>query len=93
MVENPTSEVSVPQEDNRYFSFNLFHLSSIKLWKYIEYPHKRNISKQVLIRRYLGIKLHIERQKDLQQLRLSTQSYKVAVTETNRPGHPSSQIY
>ena len=24
MVENPTSEVSVPQEDNRYFSFNLF---------------------------------------------------------------------
>ena len=25
-VENLTSEVSVPQEDNRYFSFNLFWL-------------------------------------------------------------------
>ena len=32
MVENPginlTSEVSVPQEDNRYFSFNLFWLKT-----------------------------------------------------------------
>ena len=90
MVENLTSEVSVPQEDNRYFSFNLFHLSSVKSWKYIEYPHKRNISEWVLTRRYLSIKLHIERQKDLQPPRLSTQSYKVAVTETNRPDCPSS---
>ena len=33
MVENPTSEVSVPQEDNRYFSFNLFWLkTSVKSW-------------------------------------------------------------
>ena len=32
MVDNPTSEISVPQEDNRYFSFNLFWLKTgIKL--------------------------------------------------------------
>ena len=33
MVENPTSGVSVPQEDNRYFSFNPFWLKTIiKSW-------------------------------------------------------------
>ena len=93
MVENPASEVSVPQEDNRYFSFNLFHLSSVKSWEYIEYPHKKSISKQILTRGYLSIKLHIEEQKDLQLPRLSTQNYQVVVTETDRPGSPSSQIY
>ena len=93
MVENPTSEVSVPQEDNRYFSFNLFHLSSVNLRKYIEYPHNKGISKHILTRGYLSIKLHIEKQKDLQPTRLTTQGYQVAVTETNCPGHPSSQIY
>ena len=73
MVENLTSEVSVPQEDNRYFSFNLFHLSSIKLWENIEYPHTRSISKQILTGGYPSIKLHTEDQRDLQLLRFSTQ--------------------
>ena len=35
MVENPTSEVSVPQEDNRYFSFNLFWLKTSSKSRYI----------------------------------------------------------
>ena len=93
MVENPTSEVSVPQEDNRYFSFNLFHLSSIKSREYLEHPHTKSIGKGILTRGYVSIKLHIEEQKDLQLPRLSTQNYKVVVTETNHPGCPSSQIY
>ena len=93
MVENLTSEVSVPQEDNRYFSFNLFHLTSVKLQEYREYPHTESISKQILTRGYLSIKLHAEDQNDLLLPRLSTQNYQVVVTEINCPGRPFSQIY
>ena len=92
MVENLTSEVSVPQEDNRYFSFNLFPLGSIKSQEYREYPLKRGISKQILTRGYLSIKLSKEEQKDPQPPRFSILSYQIAVRETNHPGCPSSQI-
>ena len=63
MVENPTSEVSLPQEDNRYFSCNLFGLTSIK----------SQILKQILNRGYYSIKLREEGQKDLQLPRFCTQ--------------------
>ena len=40
MVENPTSEVSVPQEDNRYFSsINVVKLA-FNRGNIYEYPHK-----------------------------------------------------
>ena len=74
------------------FQFNLFHSSSVKLWEYSEYPHIRSISKQILTGGYLSIKLCTEDQKDLQLPRFSTQSYQVAVTETNCLDHPPSQI-
>ena len=73
MVENLTSEVPVPQEDNRYFSFNLFGLTSIKSWEYHRVSSHRSISKQILNRGYHSIKLHKEGQKDLQVPRYSMQ--------------------
>ena len=72
MVENPTSDVSVPQEDNRYFSFNLFGLTSIKSQEYTRLSSHRGISKQILKRGYHSIKLHKEGQKDLHSPRYST---------------------
>ena len=73
MVENPTSEVSVPQEDNRYFSFNLFGLTSVESWESTRVSSHRIISKQILNRGYHSIKLCKEGQKDLQSPRYSTQ--------------------
>ena len=72
MVENPSSEVSVPQEDNRYFSFNLFGLTGIKLQERTGLSSQKSISKQILNRGYHSIKLHKEGQKDLQSPRYST---------------------
>ena len=72
MVKNTTSEVSVAQEVNRYFSFNLFCLTSIKSWEYTRVSSHRGISKQILNRGYHSIKLHKEGQKDLQSPRYST---------------------
>ena len=72
MVENLTSEVSVPEEDNRYFSFNLFGLTSTELWESTRVSSHRSISKQILSRGYHSIKLRKEGQKDLQSPRYST---------------------
>ena len=58
------------------FQLNLFHLSSIKLRKYREYPHRRSISKQILSGGYLSIKLRTEYQKNLWLPRFSTIGYK-----------------
>ena len=98
MMENLTSEVSVPQEDNRYFSFNLFDLTSIKLQEYTRVSSHRGISKQILNRGYHSIKLCKEGQKDLQSPRYSTwmldhKFIKVTITEIECPGCPSEKIY
>ena len=85
MVENPTSEVSVLQEDNRYFQFQSIWLKTgiksrkywlktgIKSWKYLRVSSRKGISKQILDRGYYSIKLQKEGQKDLQSHRYSKQ--------------------
>ena len=73
MVENPGKEVSVPQEGNRYFSFNLFGKTGIKSRIYTTVSSQRSISKQILKRGYNSIKVRKEGQKDLQSPRYNTQ--------------------
>ena len=61
------------QVDNRYFSFNLFGLTSVKSQESTGVSSCRSISKQILNRGYNSFKLREEGQKDLQLPRFSTQ--------------------